>query len=51
MLEPKPPLVRAQARLRDAVADELRVSLDGKLHDARAILLDDRTHGDGVWDR
>ena len=39
----------------DAIAhkqpDELRVSLADKLHNARAILLDYRTHGDGLWDR
>ena len=45
---------RKQAYL-DAIAhkqpDELRVSLADKLHNARAILLDFRTHGDTLWDR
>ena len=31
--------------------DELRVSLADKLHNARAILLDFRTHGDELWTR
>ena len=45
----------AQAGLHRAIAhkqpDELRVSLADKLHNARAILLDFRTHGDMLWDR
>jgi (p)ppGpp synthase/HD superfamily hydrolase len=31
--------------------DELRVSLADKLHNARAIVLDLRTHGEKVWER
>jgi (p)ppGpp synthase/HD superfamily hydrolase len=53
--EPKPPWYRRKRAYIDAIAhkqpDELRVSLADKLHNARAILLDYRTHGEGVWDR
>ena len=52
---PKPPwrprkeaYIAAIARKRP---DELRVSLADKLHNARAILLDLRTHGDELWRR
>jgi GTP pyrophosphokinase len=31
--------------------DELRVSLADKLHNARAVLLDYRTHGEDLWER
>jgi (p)ppGpp synthase/HD superfamily hydrolase len=53
--EPKPPWYRRKRDYIDAIAhkqpDELRVSLADKLHNARAILLDYRTHGEGLWDR
>jgi (p)ppGpp synthase/HD superfamily hydrolase len=53
--EPKPPWYRRKRAYLDAIAhkqpDELRVSLADKLHNARAILLDYRTHGEGLWDR
>ena len=53
--EPKPPWYQRKRSYLDAIAhkqpDELRVSLADKLHNARAILLDYRTHGDGLWDR
>ena len=53
--EPKPPWYQRKRAYLDAIAhkqpDELRVSLADKLHNARAILLDYRTHGDGLWDR
>ena len=53
--EPKPPWYARKRAYLDAIAhkqpDELRVSLADKLHNARAILLDYRTHGDGLWDR
>ena len=53
--EPKPPWRQRKQAYIDAIAhkqpDELRVSLADKLHNARAILLDYRTHGEGVWDR
>ena len=53
--EPKPPWYQRKRAYIDAIAhkqpDELRVSLADKLHNARAILLDYRTHGDGLWDR
>jgi hypothetical protein len=54
-VEPKPPWLE---RKRDYIAsiahkrpDELRVSLADKLHNARAILLDFRAHGDELWGR
>ena len=53
--EPKPPWGRRKTEYLEAIAhkqpDELRVSLADKLHNARAILLDYRTYGDGLWDR
>jgi (p)ppGpp synthase/HD superfamily hydrolase len=53
--EPKPPWYRRKRDYIEAIAhkqpDELRVSLADKLHNARAILLDYRTHGEGLWDR
>jgi (p)ppGpp synthase/HD superfamily hydrolase len=53
--EPKPPWRERKEAYIAAIAakrpDELRVSLADKLHNARAILLDYRTHGDGLWDR
>jgi len=53
--EPKPPwLQRKQdyiATIAHKAPDELRVSLADKLHNARAILLDYRTHGDDLWSR
>ncbi|HEY6890223.1 MAG TPA: HD domain-containing protein [Solirubrobacter sp.] len=53
--EPKPPWYRRKRAYLDAIAhkqpDELRVSLADKLHNARAILLDYRTYGEGLWDR
>ena len=52
-VEPKPPWCQRKRAYIDAIAhkqpDELRVSLADKLHNARAILLDYRTHGDGLW--
>lgn len=45
---------RKQAYLEDfpqKTAAALRVSLADKLHNARSILIDYRTHGDGVWAR
>jgi GTP pyrophosphokinase len=54
-VEPKPPwLERKQAYINSIThkrPDELRVSLADKLHNARAILLDFRTHGDELWSR
>ena len=54
-VEPKPPwLERKQdyiAAISHKQPDELRVSLADKLHNARAILLDFRTHGDALWGR
>src|SRR3954447_20495236 len=54
-VEPKPPWYRRKQQYLDAIAhkapDELRVSLADKLHNARAILLDFRTHGEPFWDR
>ena len=38
-------------RSRPSGGDELHVSLADKLHNARAILLDYRTHGERLWDR
>jgi (p)ppGpp synthase/HD superfamily hydrolase len=53
--EPKPPWLRRKQDYIAAIAhkqpDELRVSLADKLHNARAILLDYRTHGDALWSR
>jgi GTP pyrophosphokinase len=53
--EPKPPWLQRKQDYIAAVAhkapDELRVSLADKLHNARSILLDYRTHGEGVWSR
>ena len=54
-VEPKPPWYQRKRAYIDAIAhkqpDELRVSLADKLHNARAILLDYRTLGDGLWSR
>ena len=51
-IEPKPPWYQRKRAYIDAIAhkqpDELRVSLADKLHNARAILLDYRTLGDGA---
>jgi len=53
--EPRPPWYARKRAYLDAIAhkqpDELRVSLADKLHNARAILLDYRTHGDALWVR
>jgi GTP pyrophosphokinase len=53
--EPKPPWRQRKQDYIAAIAhkqpDELRVSLADKLHNARAILLDYRTHGEQLWDR
>jgi (p)ppGpp synthase/HD superfamily hydrolase len=53
--EPKPPWQERKETYVAAIAhkqpDELRVSLADKLHNARAILLDYRTHGDALWGR
>jgi GTP pyrophosphokinase len=53
--EPKPPWRRRKEDYISAIGhkapDELRVSLADKLHNARAILLDYRTHGEDVWTR
>src|SRR3954452_644139 len=53
--EPKPPWRQRKQDYIAAIAhkqpDELRVSLADKLHNARAILLDYRTHGEGLWSR
>lgn len=53
--EPKPPWRERKEAYIAAIAhkrpDELRVSLADKLHNARAILLDFRTHGDALWSR
>lgn len=53
--EPKPPWLERKRAYIAAIAhkqpDELRVSLADKLHNARAILLDFRTHGDALWTR
>ncbi len=52
---PKPPWrerkERYVAHIAQAPADARRVSSADKLHNARAILLDHRTHGDAVWGR
>ena len=53
--EPKPPWQARKEAYIAAIAhkqpDELRVSLADKLHNARAILLDYRTHGEDLWAR
>ena len=53
--EPKPPWSERKRAYIASIAhkqpDELRVSLADKLHNARAILLDYRTHGDAIWTR
>jgi (p)ppGpp synthase/HD superfamily hydrolase len=53
--EPKPPWRARKEAYIAAIAvkqpDELRVSLADKLHNARSILLDFRTHGEAVWSR
>jgi GTP pyrophosphokinase len=52
---PKPPWrVRKEAYIAAIPhkrPDELRVSLADKLHNARALLLDHRVHGDALWAR
>jgi (p)ppGpp synthase/HD superfamily hydrolase len=54
-VEPKPPWQERKQAYIAAIAhkqpDELRVSLADKLHNARAILLDYRTHGEALWTR
>src|SRR3954452_8532552 len=54
-IEPKPPWRQRKLDYIAAIVhkqpDELRVSLADKLHNARAILLDYRTHGEDVWAR
>jgi GTP pyrophosphokinase len=54
-VEPKPPWRERKEACIAAIAqkqpDELRVSLADKLHNARAILLDYRVHGEALWDR
>jgi GTP pyrophosphokinase len=54
-VEPTPPWRERKEAYIAAIAnkapDELRVSLADKLHNARAILLDFRTHGHGLWGR
>jgi len=53
--QPKPPWHPRKQAYVDAIAhkrpDELRVSLADKIHNARAILLDLRSHGDELWTR
>lgn len=53
--EPKPPWRARKEAYIAAIAgkapDELRVSLADKLHNARSILLDFRTHGELLWSR
>jgi len=53
--DPKPPWRERKeayiAAIAHKQADELRVSLADKLHNARAILLDFRTIGDELWSR
>ena len=53
--EDKPPWSQRKQAYIDSIPqkqpDELRVSLADKLHNARAILLDYRTHGDELWSR
>jgi (p)ppGpp synthase/HD superfamily hydrolase len=52
---PKPPWrmrkERYIAHVREAGPDVRRVSCADKVHNARAILLDYRTHGERLWDR
>ena len=52
---PKPPWLERKkayiAHIGQASVDALLVSAADKLHNARSILMDLRTHGDGVWDR
>jgi GTP pyrophosphokinase len=54
-VEPKPPWRARKEAYIAAIAHkrpaELRVSLADKLHNARAILLDYRVHGEALWDR
>ncbi len=54
-VEPKPPWRERKEAYIAAIAhkqpDELRVSLADKLHNARAILLDYRVHGEALWKR
>ena len=54
-VEPKPPWLQRKQAYIDAIAhkqaDELRVSLADKLHNARAILRDYRAEGEALWDR
>jgi GTP pyrophosphokinase len=54
-VEPKPPWRERKEAYIAAIAhkqpDELRVSLADKLHNARAILLDYRVHGEDLWAR
>jgi GTP pyrophosphokinase len=53
--EPKPPWEERKRAYIESIAhkapDELRVSLADKLHNARSILLDFRSHGDELWTR
>lgn len=53
--EPKPPWRERKEAYIASIAhkrpDELRVSLADKVHNARAILLDYRTHGEALWSR
>ena len=53
--EPKPPWEERKQAYIAAIAhkqpDELRVSLADKLHNARSILIDYRTHGEHLWAR
>ncbi|MDA0181280.1 HD domain-containing protein [Solirubrobacter phytolaccae] len=53
--EPKPPWGERKRAYIASIAhkqpDELRVSLADKLHNARALLLDYRTHGEALWSR
>jgi (p)ppGpp synthase/HD superfamily hydrolase len=53
--EPKPPWPERKRAYIEAIGhkqpDELRVSLADKLHNARSILLDYRTHGEDLWSR
>ena len=53
--QPKPPWRQRKEAYIAAIStkqpDELRVSLADKVHNARAILLDYRTHGDALWTR
>lgn len=52
---PKPPWRERKAQylahLQCAPVETLRVSVADKLHNARAILLDYRLHGDALWER